>query len=378
MQWTIINGRQSHDKGRPGAKRSAQLAVWLSLVAVSLLPGCGRSASSSTPTQAPVPTELVLYNWVDYMPQAVLDGFAQEYGIQIVYDTFDSTEEAIAEIRAGKAFDVAVVENHDMPSLVAGGLVAQIDYSHVPNFRNISANFRDLTFDPGNKYSVPYNWGTTGLLVRSDLVDPPVTRWADLWDARYAGKIAVRAQANELIGIALMSLGYPLNSEVPAQLEAAQAQLLKLKPAVRFVGVEAESAVAELVSGEVVVLIGWPGDELVARSHNPAIQYVLPDDGVPLWGDSFVISAKSPYQPAAELFINYLLQPEVAAQIAHTYYYATTNEAALPLIKPEIRNDPTIYPDLGSIESLMWYMPLSLAGEQMYADVWARSLGSGQ
>ena len=352
--------------------------AWLSAVSImSLLTACARNPTPQpTPTSPPLPNKLILYNWVDYMPQAVLDDFEREYGIKIIYETFDSTEEAEEEMKAGKVFDVAVVENDGTPSLAAAGLLARIDYGHMSNFKNISASFRDLLFDPGNRYSVPYNWGTTGLLVRSDLVDQPVTRWADLWDARYAGKIAMRAQPTESIGITLLSLGYPLNSENPAQLKAAQARLLKLKSAVKFVDVEAESAVAGLVSGDIFILVGWPGDELVARSYNPAIQYIMPEDGAPLWGDSFVISANSPNQEAAGLFINYLLRPEVAAQIVHTYFYATANEAALPLIKPEIRNDPVIYPDLERIKSTMWYLPLSPTGVQLYADVWAHTLGS--
>lgn len=139
---------------------------------------------------------------------------------------------------------MAVIENDLLQSLIKEGLLAEIDYRQAPNFRNVVADFRDLTFDPSNRHSAPYTWGTTGLLVRSDLVESPVTRWADLWDQRYAGKIAVRAQPTELISVALKSLGYPLNSEDPQALEAALQRLIDLKSSVMFVDVETHYAIA--------------------------------------------------------------------------------------------------------------------------------------
>jgi spermidine/putrescine transport system substrate-binding protein len=160
--------------------------------------------------------ELVLYDWPDDIPQSVLDDFTAEYGVQVIYLTYDSMEEAMENIQAGNLYDVAVIENDFLPSLLADNLLAEIDYQNVPNFKNISANFRDLAHDPGNQHSIPYSWGTTGLLVRSDLVEHPVSQWADLWKPGYPGKLAVRAEPLELVGVTLKSLGYSLNSEDPA------------------------------------------------------------------------------------------------------------------------------------------------------------------
>jgi spermidine/putrescine transport system substrate-binding protein len=355
------------------------LAAILAAVAVGWLIACAPPALSLSPTPIPPIEELVLYNWTDYMPQSVLDAFQAEYGIHVTYLTYEAMEEGVANIRSGQVvYDVAVVEQDTVPGLVTNGLLADIDYSRVPNFKYISANFRDLAFDPGNRHYVPYNWGTTGLVVRDDLVEAPVMRWADLWDPRYAGHIALRHQPTELISVALKSLGYPLNSEDPAALEAALQRLLELKPAAFFVGTEADSAVPYLVNGQAVVLVGWSEDALAAQEQNPAIRYILPEEGGMIWGDGFVISARSPRQHAAELLLNYLLRPEISAEIVNQYHYATANEAAHAFIGPEIRDNPIIFPPREDIQRAEWYLPLSPQGEKLYADVWERFLAAGQ
>ena len=344
------------------------------VAALAALAGCGANPTPApTPIPPPLAKELTMYNWTDYMPQSVLDAFRAEYGVKVNLVTYDSQEEAVANIEAGKvAYDVAVIDNDLLPSLVADNLLAEINYRNVPNFKNIAADFRDLACDPGNRHSAPNGWGTTGLLVRSDLVQTPVTGWADLWDARYAGRIGMREEPTELISVALKSLGYPLNSEDPAQLEAASARLLELKKSIVFVESQETEAVKHLTSGDVVIMLGYSGDALVDREQNPAIQYVLPKEGTMLWGDSFVISAASPNQYTAELFLNFLLRPEISAQIVETYYYPTANEAARPFIDPDILNDPVVYPPVGYLTHNDFYVPLSPEGEKRYHQIWQR------
>jgi spermidine/putrescine transport system substrate-binding protein len=284
------------------------------------------------------------------MPQPVLDAFTAEYGVKVKCMYFDSQEEAVENIREGKVvYDVAVIEDDYLPSLVKDNLLAELDFSHIPNFTNITPNFRDLAFDPGNKHSIPYNWGTTGLLVRGDLVERPVTSWSDLWDSHYTAKIVIRDQPIEMVSVALKSLGFPLNSEDPTELEKALERLLDLKPNMLIVGVEVEQAVAPLLSGEAVIMVGWPSDAIYAKSQNDAIVYVLPKEGSMLWGDSFVISASSPKKATAELLLNFILRPEISAQIVNAYYNANVNELARPYVDPEIAENPIIYPPMEDI-----------------------------
>jgi spermidine/putrescine transport system substrate-binding protein len=307
------------------------------------------------------------------MPQPVLDAFRAEYGVQVTVLTYGSQEEAVANIGAEKVvYDIAVIELEYIPALVADDLVAEIDYGHVPNFKNISPNFRDLAFDPGSKHSVPYNWGTTGLLVRSDLVEQPITRWADLWDSSYPGKVAAREIPSELISVAVKSLGYPLNTENPADLRLASERLLELKSKILFVPVAAEDGVAPLLDGEATILVGWPGDAIYAQSQNGAITYIVPEEGSMLWGDSFVISAKSPNKDLAELFIDFLLRPEISAQIINTYSYPSANEMALPFVDTEIANNPIVYPPKEVIQKSEWYLPLGKEVDKLYNEIWAQ------
>lgn len=336
------------------------------LLPLTFFPLCG-----CAPAEPPMPKELILYNWSDYMPQSVLDAFTAEYGITVTYVTYETMDEAIQNIKSGMAYDVAVVEHDLIPDLTASGLLAELDYRNIPNYVNISPAFRDLTFDPGDKHSVPYSWGTTGLLVRTDLVESPVTRWADLWEVTHSGKIAVRPEPVEVISMALMSLGYPLNSEDPRELDAALQRLLALKPSLLFAPSDV-SAVDFLLDGEAVILLGWSGDAFYAQEQSQDIQYVLPQEGTMLWGDRFVVSAQSPNKYAAELFLNFLLRPEVAGQIVNENYYAIANEAAHPFIDPALLDNPILYPPIQSIQKINWYTPLSPAGEQLYAEVWER------
>ncbi|MBI5946144.1 MAG: spermidine/putrescine ABC transporter substrate-binding protein [Chloroflexi bacterium] len=340
-------------------------------LAVCMVFGLVGAGCTPSPTQTPLAGEIILYNWVDYMPQSVLDAFTAEYGVKVKYTTYETMDEAVQNIGDGLAFDVAVVEHDLILELSASGLLAELDYRNIPNFKNISADFRDLSFDPDDKHSVPYSWGTTGLLVRTDLVADPPTHWVDLWENKYPGKIAVRPEPVELISVALKALGYRLNSENPEELEAALQHLLALKPSLIFVASDT-TAVDALLNGEVSILLAWPGDALYAQGQSAATQYIMPEEGTMLWGDRFVVSRNSQNKYTAEVFLNFLLRPEIAGQIVNENQYAIANDQAIPYIDPAILGNPILYPVDLEINNFDWYLPLSPAGQKLYADIWAR------
>jgi spermidine/putrescine transport system substrate-binding protein len=350
------------------------LFLLFGFAAVSLLSACGEVEPPAKPTPPPLAKELILYDWADDVPQSVIDAFTAEYGVKINYQIYESTEEALKNLRAGMACDVLVVDNPFVPELVAEGLIAEIDHRHVPNFKNISANFRELVFDPGNRHSVTYNYGLTGLLARADQVSPPVSRWTDLWDARFADRLMLWNLQRYLIGIALQSLGFSINSENPAELETALGRLLALKEQARTAGWSPEASEQALASGGVVLMYGWAGDFLRARARNLDVRYVLPEEGSIQWGDNFVIPSASPRKYTAEVFINFLLRPEISAQIVNEQHYATANQAAYPFINPEIRNDPVIFPTHEELRRAEVLMPLSPQGLALHQSVWERYL----
>ncbi len=349
---------------------------------VCLLTACGAAAPSPPPTAPPLAETLILYDWEEDMPQSVLDAFTEEFGVEVTYITYEAQEEAIENMMEGQAYDVIVLENQFIPDLSANGFLAEINYQNIPNIKNIAASFRDLAYDPGNKYSIPYNWGTTGIVARSDLLDKPVTDWTDLWDPDYEGKVALwRGTRRETIGFTLKSLGYSVNSEDPDELEAALEKLIALKPNILFVedydeAVEADSSAPLLANGEAIIGMGYAYDAVLGQEDNEAIAYILPEDGAMLWGDNFVIPANSPHKYTAELFLNFLLRPEISAQITNENNYPTPNEAARDFIAPEILNDPNIFPPNKALTKAEILLPLSPAGEKLHTEIWERFLAA--
>lgn len=328
------------------------------------------------PPQPPLAKTLTLFNWPDYMPQSVLDAFETEYGVHVVYIPYESMEEAVDRIRQGQPFDVAVLEQDVIPVLSAEGRLAPLDFINIPNIRNVSPDFRNLAFDPENEYSVPYNWGTTGLVVRTDLLSKPVERWADLWDPAFAGQVAVRDQPVEVIGTTLMALGYPLNSTEPAHLEAVERKLLELRPATIFHEADGDLVQPALLNGEIAILLGWAGDALAARTENSAIAYILPAQGAALWQDAFVVAATSSNRYTAEVFINFLLRADIGAQLISENYYSSTNEAAMALADPAIVNEPILYPPMTLIRRSQWYAPMDTETERRYHEIWQAFLNA--
>ncbi len=359
-------------------KQNKLFALMVGILILSLLATCGAPTPAPTPTPPPLAEELIFYDWEEDMPQSVLDAFTEEYGIEVNYLAYEMQEEALANMQAGEVYDVVVLDNDYLQPFLDEGLLAEIDYSHVPNFKNISANFRDLAYDPNNKHSIPWSWGTTGLVVRSDLLAEPVTSWTDLWDPRYAGRVALRKGARETVAITLKSLGYSINSEDPDELQAAEERLFELKNAVFLVDNYAEDAVPSLVSGEAIILVGWSEDVLLGQEENEAISYVLPEEGCLLWGDNFVIPANSPRQDTAELFLNFLMRPEINAEIVNENYYATANEAAHSFIDPEIRDDPALFPPNENLVNAEVFLSLSPEAEQEFNEIFERFKAASQ
>lgn len=350
------------------------LFVFAVLILGSLLTACaGRpSAPPATPAPPPLAKEITFYNWEGDEVQSVMDAFTQEYGVKVNYVPFESQEEAVANLEADKPYDLVVLEHDFFPKLIANGKLAEIDFRNVPNFKNIWANFRDLGHDPGNAHSVPFTWGSTFLIYRADLVGGPLTQWKDLWKLDSGSKIAMRPSVREPFGMALKSLGYSLNSENPDEVNEAYQRLLELKDNIVFVDSYAEGAVPLLASGEVVALVGWAEDVEYAQEQDVTLDFVFPEEGPILWGDNFVIPSSSPHKYTAEVFLNFLMRPDINAQIVNETYYATANEAAQPLIDPEIRDSPVIFPPVEKLKNAEVILPLNPEATDLYSQLWEK------
>lgn len=357
------------------AKHGFCIAFLAPLLAIALLlTGC----RSAPPTAFPLARELIFSDWEGDMPQSVLDAFSAQTGVKVVYSAYSEQEGLLEAVQSGRRADVLVLESRFIPLWVQAGLLRPINYQNVPNFKNISPNFRGLAYDPDNRYSIPFNWGTTALVVRSDLVQAPVTRWADLWDPRYAGRVAIwPGERREVIALTLKSLGYSANSENPDQLQAALDRLIQLKPNLVFLDDNDVDSLAKAeASGQAVLAMGYAGDVIAAQAMHVDLDYVYPEEGALLWGDNFVIPASCPNPYTAELFLNFLLRPEINAQIANQNHYATPNEAAYPLIDPDIRDDPKIFPPSAALKNMEIILPLSSQGQALYDRIWQQFLAA--
>jgi len=348
--------------------------ILLTGLIATLLAACSTPTPQPTPTAIPLAKEINFYDWEEDMPQSILDAFTEEYSIKVNYFIYESQEEAIANIQAGQIYDVVVMESRFIPQLVKENLLAELDQRNLDNSKNLSANFRELAYDPGNHYSIPYNWGTTGLVVRSDLAAEPVTRWADLWDVRYAGRVGLwMGQRREVISLTLKSLGYSANSEDPAELEAALERLLELNSHVLTLeDFDLYTSIGVLNNAQAIITMGYASDALDGREQNPAITYVLPKEGALLWNDTFVIPANSPNKYTAELFLNFLMRADINAKIVNENLYATPNEAAYPFIEADIMNNAVIFPSNEDLLNAELILPLSPEGQRLYDEIWER------
>jgi spermidine/putrescine transport system substrate-binding protein len=353
---------------------SGSLRILIAGLTLTLLAACASPTLPPTPTPLPLAKELIVYDWEEDMPKSVLDAFTDEYGVKVRYETYVSQEEAIENMRAGQVYDVVVMESRFIPALVNDGLLGDLNHQNILNFKNISPNFRGLTYDPDNRYSIPYGWGMIGLLVRTDLAPSPVTNWADLWDTRYAGKMAIWSDLpRETLALTLKSLGYSANSENPSELEAALAKLIAVKPDIRFLNeFDLISAAPAIASGEIIAAMGYSGDFYASQELGLQVKYILPEEGALLWSDNLIIPANSPNKTSAELFINFLLRPEIGAELVNQKGYAIANEAANEFIDPQILNDPSIYPGNDLLEKAELILPLTTHGRQLYKDIWER------
>jgi spermidine/putrescine transport system substrate-binding protein len=257
-----------------------------------------------------------------------------------------------------------------IPQLAGENLLAPIDYRQVPNFKNISANFRDLVFDPGNKYSIPFHWGTTGLLVRTDLIDRPITSWNDLWDPAFKGKVGIWPIARSLIPITLKALGYSANSLANAELEQARQKLLELKPNIVIISNMNSTVVPMLESGEVEIAYGWAYDATLAKESETPIEYIIPAEGTILWTDHFFIPANANNPRGAELFLNFILQPEIAAQIVNESYYPMAVVGIDQLILPEILHNNAIFPNDAQMQQAEITLPIIAERKLNFDNIW--------
>ncbi|MGH7233645.1 MAG: polyamine ABC transporter substrate-binding protein, partial [Nitrospiraceae bacterium] len=255
--------------------------------------------------KAGAPPTLYYFTWSDYAGPELIEAFEQAHGVKVVVDTFGSNEELLAKLQSGATgYDVTVPSDF-MVSIMAGqGLLAELDLQKIPNVSRLLPRLQRLPFDPDNRYSIPYLWGTVGIGYDSEKLTVPPDSWAILWDARYKGRISMLNDQREVFGVALRSMGRSLNTGDSATIGEAKRRLLVQKPLVK--AYTSENYTQLLVSGEVMLAHGWGGAVARAAAERPSIKYVIPKEGGTIWSDCLVVLQSSRNKDLAMRFINYL------------------------------------------------------------------------
>ena len=299
--------------------------------------------------------QLFLFNWGNYIDPELIKEFEAETGIQVVYETFDSNDAMEAKLKqGGTRYDIVFPSESSITKLVNQNLLQKLDHSKIKGLENISPFLLNSPVDKGNQYTVPYFWGTVGIMVNTKYIDPEsIQTWNDLWKEDFKNKVLVLDGNREALGMALQSLGYSLNSKNEDELKAAEQKLKELKPNVRAVLNEEIKTMMKLE--EAPIGMGYSGDAAAVAEENPNVQYILPKDGSAVWTDNFAIAHTAVNIEGAYAFINFMLRPENAARNAEYVGYSTPNEKAKELMNPEVTSDKTYYPSEEIINSLEHY-----------------------
>ncbi|MFC3928020.1 ABC transporter substrate-binding protein [Streptococcus caprae] len=311
--------------------------------------------------------KLVIYNWGDYIDPELLEKFTAETGIKVQYETFDSNEAMYTKIKqGGTTYDIAVPSDYMIDKMTKENLLVALDYSKITGMDQIGEEFLNKSFDPGNKYSIPYFWGTLGIVYNTTMVDEAPEQWTDLWKSEYKNDIMLVDGAREVMGMGLNALGYSVNSLELNQLEEAQVYLNELTPNVKaIVGDEMKGY---MINGDAAIGVTFSGEASEMLDGNEDLVYVVPSQGSNLWFDNIVIPKTAKHYDEAYAFINFMLEPENAAQNAEYIGYATPNNAAKALMPKEITEDEAFYPSQDVVENLEVYDNLGQEWLGIYND----------
>ena len=316
--------------------------------------------------------KLVVYNWGEYIDPEVLTIFEKETGIDVVYEEFETNEILYPKISSGAiAYDVICPSDYMIQRMIENDLLSEINFDNIPNIKNIGEQYMEQSkqFDPENKYSVPYCWGTVGILYNKTMVDEPVDSWSILWNPKYKDSILMQDSVRDAFGATLKYLGYSLNSTDLDELTEAKNLLIEQKPLVQAYVID--QVRDKMIGNEAALGVIYSGEAIYTQKENPNLEYVIPKEGSNIWIDSWVIPKNAEHKENAEKFINFLCRPDIALMNFEYITYSTPNEAARELIEDEsIRNSEIAFPDLSQYDNLETFQYLGTEADQVYGDLW--------
>ena len=298
------------------------------------------------------------YNWGDYIDPELIKEFEEESGYVVVYETFDSNEAMLTKIQQGGSnYDLIGPSEYMVENMMEQGLLEKLDHQLLPNLQHNDPRFLDQYYDPGNQYSVPYFWGTLGIIYNTNQIEEgEIKSWDDLWSDKYRGKIMIVDGAREVVGIGLQSMGYSLNETDSEILAKAGQKMKKLMP--NILALLADEIKMYATIEEAPIAITYSGEAAMAMEDNEALGYLVPEEGSNIWFDTLAIPKGARNIEGAHALMDFLMRPEIAARNAEYIGYATPNKDAIELMDPEVTGDTAFYPDQAIIDKLEIYRNL--------------------
>ena len=358
------------DKDSPGFSRRTFGKTMAFASAAGFLAACGSSGSGkagTTSDKSAEPKTLNFYTWTDYIADDTIPNFQKETGIKVTYDNYSSNDELFAKLSAGSnTYDIIVPTDATLVKMKHGKLVQELDLSLIPNLVNLDPRFRDAAYDPGNKYSIPWQWGTTGIGFDKTKVGGAVTDWDAFNLAAAKGKSSFLDEARDAYAMALFALKKDPNSIDTGDLDEAKSYLIDLKKQIKSITSDYQDP---LKSGELLLAQAYSGDVFTIQADKPNIEYIIPTSGALSWVDSMAVPKGAPHPGNAEKFMNYILEPKVGAALTNFVNYGSPNKAAEPFINKEIIDNPLIYPSKATLAKLPFQKDIG-EDELKYSDRW--------
>lgn len=334
------------------------LFFMLAIVLVLSLGACGAKEDKKV---------VNIYNWGEYINEDLLAKFEKETGIKVNYDTFVTNEDLYVKLKnSNVSYDLLIPSDYMIEKMIKEDMLQKIDFKNIPNYSNIDDEFKNKPFDSKNEYSVPYFWGTLGLVYNTDRVKDDIDSWNALWDQKYKDKIIMMDSSRDAIGMALIKLGYSMNSENAKELNKAKEELIKQKTYVRAYQLDQTKDI--MINGEADLAVMYSGDAALAINEASNLKYVIPKEGSNIFIDSMVIPKNAENKANAEAFINFMLEEHNASQNA-SIGYSTPISKAKKYLDDKMKNNPASYPDLSKHKNLETFKD---PGDKVkiYDDIW--------
>ena len=328
---------------------------------------------------------LYVYNWGEYISDGsddtvdVIKEFEALTGIKVEYTTFDSNESLYAKLKNGSAsYDIIIPSDYMVSRLIEEGMLQKLNYSNIPNFEKyVDAEFKNPGYDPTNEYSVPYMWGTVGIIYNTKYVDEAdVTGWELLWNEKYAGKILMFDNSRDAFAIALKKLGYSMNTDNTDEIREAAEELSLQTPVIQAYVMD--QIFDKMVEENAYIAPYYAGDFLTMSEDNEDLAFFIPPEGTNLFTDAMCVPATSKNREAAEMFINFMCEPVISAANSDMIWYSTPISAAKPLMDEELAESDIAFPDSSVLENTEIYINLSNEAKQLMDELWISIVRSNE